>query len=668
MGETKDQDRSVSKPPLPWGLNIHTELLSLADEAIRSAAVVREFFWKKGLVLFHRGGIRRRLLVWGLSLFGVALTVVVVVGYSYTVNQIKRDAAELQTEVASVTADRIRSFVQRKIERFSDTANAITLYQLGSKEQQLLLGLLVKNDNSYTDASIIDARGMEVVKVSDRRVYFPADFSDQSKSVKFNKAIKGENYISRVYTSDKAQPYVTVAIPLWGTAQSIVGVVAAEADLSFLWEFVGKILFGTAGYAYLVDAHGNLIAHKDSTLVLKRMNLREVDGVKKFLRNPTRSDLTPAQEGRGLTGKPVLVTYAPVPELGWAVILEEPIDAALANVEILKRYAGVLLVLGLIIGAVIIAWVSSRITGPIRALHQGAKIIGSGNLGYRVNIDSGDEIEWLGEEFNKMAGELNISYATLEQKVKDKTSELEKANSQLETVNRTLVKANKAKDEFLRIMSHELRTPLNVLLGYSQLVKDGTFGTINQKQENALAKVIGRAKELMNMISEILRATSIEAGKVKAEMFQIHMGELLDDLKSSYDLPLDKNLTFKWDYPAEPRTISTDGDKLKHILQNLINNAVKFTDEGSITLTARYFPEVQAAEFKVVDTGIGIDQEKIPSIFEMFHQIDSSETRNHGGVGLGLYIVKKYTEVLGGQIQVNSEPGKGSAFTVTIPC
>src|SRR6266478_4961351 len=122
MGVTKDQDRSVSKPPLSWGLSIHTELVSLADEAVRRAAAVRDFFWKKGLFLFYRGGIRRRLLVWGLSLFGIALTVVVVVGYSYTVNQIKRDAAELQTEVASVTADRIRSFVQRKIERFSDTA------------------------------------------------------------------------------------------------------------------------------------------------------------------------------------------------------------------------------------------------------------------------------------------------------------------------------------------------------------------------------------------------------------------------------------------------------------------------------------------------------------------------------------------------------------------
>ena len=484
----------------------------------------------------------------------------------------------------------------------------------------------------------------------------------------FNKAITGEDYISRVYTSDKAQPYVTVALPLWGKAQSVVGVAAAEADLSFLWEVIGKIHFGTAGYAYLVDEHGNLIAHRDAGLVLKRMNLRQVDGVKKFLRNPTRSDLTSAQEGRGLMDRPVLVTYAPVPELGWAVILEEPLDAALAKVETLKRYAAILLALGLAAGAVIIAWVSSRITGPIRELHHGAKIIGSGNLDFRVNIQTGDEIEALGEEFNKMAGELRFFYATLEQKVKDKTIELETTNSQLEQANRSLVKANKAKDEFLHVMSHELRTPLNVSLGYSQLIKDETLGAINQEQYNALNKVIGGAKELMNLIGEILSVTGIEAGKVTAHMYQLQMGELLDDLKSDYDIPLDKKLTFKWDYPSEPRIIITDGDKLKHILQNLINNAVKFADEGSITISARYFPETKVAEFKVADTGIGIGQEMLPSIFQRFQQLDSSDTRRHGGLGLGLYIVKKYIEVLGGQIQVNSELGKGSIFAVTIPC
>jgi len=625
--------------------------------------------WRKTVrTPLRGGGIRRRLLMWGLSLFGVALSIVVVTGYFYTVRQIEQDAAELQSELASLTAGHIRDFVRRKIERFSDNADAVSLYPLGSKEQQLLLRLLVKNDSSFTDASIINSEGMEVVKVSDRKVYFPSDLTDQSKSPKFVKALKGEDYISAVYTSARAQPYVTLAIPLWGTAQSIIGVLSAEADLSFLWEVIGKIHFATAGYAYLVDEHGNLIAHKDATLVLKRLDLRQVDGVQKFLRNPARSDPTPAHEGRGLLDKPVLTTYAPVPELGWAVILEEPLDAALANVEKLKRYALVLLVIGLIVGAAVIAWVSSRMVGPIRELHQGAKIIGSGNLDYRVNIETGDEIEWLGEEFNKMAGELKISYATLEQKVKDKTGELENANSELEQANRSLLRANKAKDEFLSVMSHELRTPLNVVMGYSQMVKDGILGQINPEQESALEKVIGRSKDLLSMISEILQVTSIEAGKVKAEMQEIYLAELLDELRSTYEIPLDKKLTFNWDYPSEPRAMRTDGGKLKHILQNLINNAIKFTDEGHVTVSARYSRETKIAEFKVADTGTGIQEDLLPLIFEMFRQLDSSQTRNHGGAGVGLYIVKKYLDILGGKIQVESQVGRGSVFTVTIPC
>src|ERR1051325_8932146 len=113
--------------------------------------------WKRLKRAVRAGGIRRRLLIWGLSLFGVALTIVVVVSYSYTRSQIEKDATQLQSEIATVTADRIRNFVRRKIERFSDTAAAVTLYPLGSKEQELLMRLLVKNDNSFTDASIMNA-------------------------------------------------------------------------------------------------------------------------------------------------------------------------------------------------------------------------------------------------------------------------------------------------------------------------------------------------------------------------------------------------------------------------------------------------------------------------------------------------------------------------------
>ena len=206
---------------------------------------------KKVLVAIRGGGIRRRLMMWGLSLFGIALSVVVVAGYFYMVRQIRRDAAALQSELAANNAEQIRDFVRRKIERFSDNADALTLYPLGSKEQQLLLGLLVKNDSSFTDASIIDSEGMEVLKVSDRKVYFPSDLTDQSKSAKFIKALKGDDYISPVYTSTRAQPYVTLAIPLWGAAQTIVGVVSAEADFSFLWEVIGKIQFRHCGLRLL---------------------------------------------------------------------------------------------------------------------------------------------------------------------------------------------------------------------------------------------------------------------------------------------------------------------------------------------------------------------------------------------------------------------------------
>src|ERR1044071_1288757 len=394
--------------------------------------------WQRIVDQLRGGGIQRRLLLWGLGLFGLALLIIIVASYLYMVQQIRRDAAAAQSELASLNATQIRNFVGRKVERFSDNSGALTLYPLGSKEQQLLLGLLVKNDSSFTDASIINAEGMEVVKVSDRRVYFPSDLTDQSKSIKFIKALKGEDYISPVYTSARAQPYVTLAIPLWGAAQSIVGVVSAEADLSFLWEALGKIRFGSAGYAYLVDEHGNLIAHKDATLVLKRMNLQQVDGVKRFLRNPTHADATPAREGRGLTGDLVLATYAPVPELGWAVILEEPIDAALANVEILKRSALLFLVAGLLIGTVIIAWVSQKITTPIQQLGRDAATIGAGNLEYRADIKTGDEIEELATEFNKMTEALQNSYATLEQKVVQRTKEITALYEVTTTVNQSL--------------------------------------------------------------------------------------------------------------------------------------------------------------------------------------------------------------------------------------
>jgi signal transduction histidine kinase/HAMP domain-containing protein len=256
-----------------------------------------------------------------------------------------------------------------------------------------------------------------------------------------------------------------------------------------------------------------------------------------------------------------------------------------------------------------------------------------------------------------------------------------------------LSRSNKVKDEFLSVMSHEFRTPLNVIMGYVAMIKDGLYGAVGPQLEEALAKVMSRARDQLTMIAGILQATQIEAERVGAEMQPFSLRDFLDDLRSSYEVRLEKDLAIHWSYSRDLPAITTDREKLKHILQNLINNAIKFTEKGSVTVSARLLAhspvhplpdsgkqgkeETESGrtgdrekwvEFKVTDTGIGIPESALPNIFDKFHQVDSSETRLYGGVGLGLYIVKQYTELLGGSVAVESSPGKGSTFTVTIPC
>ncbi len=232
---------------------------------------------------------------------------------------------------------------------------------------------------------------------------------------------------------------------------------------------------------------------------------------------------------------------------------------------------------------------------------------------------------------------------------------------------RELMTANKVKSEFLSVMSHELRTPLHVIMGHTGMVCDKMLGDLNERQENSLVKVMSSSRELLSMISSILEATRMEAEAVKVDYREFSAEKFLSDLQSSYNVPMDKDLALTWDYPSNLPVMNTDRGKLQQILQNLINNAIKFTEKGSVTISANYISETGSVEFKVSDTGIGIPEKAVPVIFEKFRQIDSSDTRQYGGVGLGLYIIKKFTDLLGGTVRVESETGKGSIFVVTVP-
>jgi signal transduction histidine kinase len=394
--------------------------------------------WKKLTDFFRHGGLRRRLLTLGLTLLGTALVINTLAGSYYTQKLIQRDATVLQREIAGRIAFEIDEFMEAKITRLSDYSAAASFYGLGSEEQRVLGLLLLRNDRAFTELSLLNERGRELLKISERKIYPSTELSDRSESEKFKRAFSGEIYVSQIYTSDKAEPHVTLAVPIKSTTQEVIGVVASEANLQTLWDVIGNIRFGQAGYAYLVDRKGNLIAHRDSSLVRQRLNLSYLPEVNEFVRNHGAVDPTLVEEHPGITGDLVISTYAPVKKLGWGVVLEEPVAVALGELRRMQRYAVLLLAVGLIAGAIIIAWASNKITGPIRDLHRGALLIGEGNLDHRVRVESRDEIEELARGFNRMAVELKNSYFNLEQKVEQRTQQLGALSTVTSTVNQSL--------------------------------------------------------------------------------------------------------------------------------------------------------------------------------------------------------------------------------------
>jgi signal transduction histidine kinase len=371
----------------------------------------------------RRGSIVRRLMFWGLALLGVALVFNTSAGLVYSTREIHRATAELQRETASMTARHIQSYLTQKIERLQDVGLAMSLYPSASAEQRLLGQLTLKNDPAFDEVSLLDDQGMEQFRFSDRKFHLAADLASQGESKAFTTAMRGTIYVGPVRTSDRAEPYITLAVPMRLGPTKIVGVLVAHANLKFLWDVVGAIDFGHGGYAYLVDQQGKLIAHADASLVLKQTILKDLPKVAQFLRNPIMDDL-PANEGRGITGEDVLSTFAYIPTLGWGLIVEEPVGLARSGVRTLEYYAVVILLLGLCVGAAIIIWISNRISKPILELRAGARTIRRGNLDHRVRVETDDEIEDLAEEFNAMSAALQSSYANLEQKVRRRTEEV----------------------------------------------------------------------------------------------------------------------------------------------------------------------------------------------------------------------------------------------------
>jgi signal transduction histidine kinase len=269
-------------------------------------------------------------------------------------------------------------------------------------------------------------------------------------------------------------------------------------------------------------------------------------------------------------------------------------------------------------------------------------------------------------EIERLAAELAGANEHLEERVQSAVAELAERNRRLEWQQQELERAYRLKSEFLASMSHELRTPINALLGYASLMRDGLYGELTRRQDEALARMYVASEHLLDLVNDILDLAKIEAGKMPVHVEPVELPDLLREVSEAVEpLVKRKGLAYAVEVGGELPVLETDRTRVKQVLLNLLSNAVKFTPRGEVRLHARVAGG--GVEVAVADTGIGIPPDQLDAIWDDFRQVDQSSTREYGGTGLGLSIVRKLLALLGGSVRVESQVGRGSTFIVTLP-
>ncbi|MBA4379977.1 MAG: histidine kinase, partial [Anaerolinea sp.] len=244
--------------------------------------------------------------------------------------------------------------------------------------------------------------------------------------------------------------------------------------------------------------------------------------------------------------------------------------------------------------------------------------------------------------------------------------ELRKYAGQLEQANIRLQEMDRLKSVFLASMSHELRTPLNSIIGFTGIILQGMTGEITEEQRKQLTMVKNSGSHLLSLINDLLDISKIEAGKVELSLKEFSLDDVVREVVEAFSPAVsEKGLELTTQVP-EGSMLFSEKRRIKQILMNLVSNAIKFTDQGSVQIVARIL-EGENLETRVIDTGIGIKREDMSKLFEPFQQIDVPLTKSRQGTGLGLYLTKKLVTLLGGNISAKSEYGRGSEFTFTIP-
>jgi len=310
-------------------------------------------------------------------------------------------------------------------------------------------------------------------------------------------------------------------------------------------------------------------------------------------------------------------------------------ESALGRAEQISLAA---LVVALILAAVIAAWLTRSISRPVTALEEGMRAVADGELDHKLTYGADRR-----DEFGRLA----ISF---------------------QEMSRQLAELDKLKAEYVSIASHELKTPINVIVGYLQLMEEGMFGPLTDKQRQVSETIGAQARTLARLASQLLDVSRFEAGGGRIEPRTIHLSSMLDELERTFHvLAVQRNIDFRITRkPGLPDEVMWDPERMNEVTGNLLSNAFKFTHGGGIVeLTAA--PADGSVVIQVHDTGAGIPAEQLPHVFEKFYQADNQRSASAKGTGLGLAIAKEIVEAHQGQIRLESSVGEGTTFTLILP-